>query len=549
MCLNPKLSYHPYHIVHSNMAKDFYVLGVKSTRQDFYDTSISDFINSARLSCGRIDSILLQQVVDSTFCVDSNGHKLPLLLILPCRRCIECSRDYRNDIVSRCLIEAAHCNHVFFYTLTYDDDHVPTEGLVKRHVSSAFKLFREHFSRYVLNGRRLDFTQVYVGEYGSDPRYSMRPHYHGIIFVRDHLSDSELESFFDFFRPRSNPRNITHIVNGRRELLEISSFYSDESHQFLQHWWPYGVLFDLQAPKKNVVALAKYVCKYITKQFFTPNDKQIEAFERIDYPTQTIYTDFDSQFRNPFTIDSSGNIKRFQLDGSTPREGHRNPCFVQLPKREGLAARYIDEYSDYILHSNSPCIQVNVHGVLQRFKVPQSYIRKLFPSLGDICPNISFYYKLFQSLVRKLTVLVDRIVKLSDEDFILNDVQSSSRISQYLRPQLEIFNDFLSKRTIYNSFALSRVRNCVLSFMESFADSLDISKLFDWCLEIFRKHIIFAPESLVVEQIISQKRLYYDSLQVPDLSYSQRESISYARNSYDLYSTNLISYSVYDSIR
>lgn len=546
MCLNPKLTYHPYHIINTGVAKDIYLLGVKVTKQEFYEHDLEWILSQMRDSSGRIEPIEFRKACDSTFAVNSLGEKLPLLLLLNCNRCIECSRQYRSDIVSRCLIEAAHSAHVFFYTLTYDDDHVPTEGLVKSHVSSAFKLFREQFSRYCLNGKRLDFTQIYVGEYGSDHRYSMRPHYHGLIFIKDHLTDSQLVSFFDFFKPKSNPNKISKVQDGVRSVIECSDFYNEEIHSDLQHWWPHGVLFDLEAPKKNVVALSKYVSKYITKQFVKLNNLQIEAFETIKYPTKSIISDRDI---NPYCVKPNGDICRFQHDGKSPLEGHRNPTFVQMPKRVGLACRYLDEYADFIKKSNSPTMQLCIEGAVYRFAIPRIYIRKLFPTASQLCPNITFYYKLFTSLIYKLSSLVDRLVSLSESDMFLFRADKVEKIKDFLTPQLEAFSKKISSLSIYSKLAISKKKYFLLEFMKDVADTLSIGELYQWIFEIFNNHIIFAPDSNSFHILTSLKRRYFADLSIPDFSYNQQVEQSLAKNRYDEYVNNKLMFSVYDSFR
>ena len=72
--------------------------------------------------------------------------------------------------------EASLYDHNSFITLTYNDDHLPSDGSLNHvHFQRFFKRLRKHF-----NGRRIRYYMA--GEYGSKLG---RPHYHAIVFGLD----------------------------------------------------------------------------------------------------------------------------------------------------------------------------------------------------------------------------------------------------------------------------------------------------------------------------------------------------------------------------
>lgn len=93
--------------------------------------------------------------------------------LCPCGKCAGCIRSKRNVWITRTVLESM-CHETdrnFFITLTYDPEHYPEDGLLKkRDVQLFFKRLRKRCGqcRYVI-----------CGEYGKK---TFRPHYHAIIF-------------------------------------------------------------------------------------------------------------------------------------------------------------------------------------------------------------------------------------------------------------------------------------------------------------------------------------------------------------------------------
>lgn len=110
---------------------------------------------------------------------------------LPCGQCASCRLEYSRVWAVRLMHEAAWWEEhyrvfPFFFTLTYDEEHLPLYGmLVKHHVQDFLKRLRAN------TGAKIRY--YVVGEYGSQcPDHQIidcpvcgpiqRPHYHGILF-------------------------------------------------------------------------------------------------------------------------------------------------------------------------------------------------------------------------------------------------------------------------------------------------------------------------------------------------------------------------------
>lgn len=90
-----------------------------------------------------------------------------------CGQCIGCRLERSRQWAMRCMHESQLHKESSFITLTYNPEHVPTDGsLNKRH----FQLFIKKL-RFSLKGRKIRY--FHCGEYGET---FGRPHYHACIF-------------------------------------------------------------------------------------------------------------------------------------------------------------------------------------------------------------------------------------------------------------------------------------------------------------------------------------------------------------------------------
>lgn len=111
---------------------------------------------------------------------------------IPCGSCVGCRMAHAKEWATRCALEAKYHQHVWFVTLTYDDQHLPGDKLLhKEDLQNFFKRLRR---------KGYSFRYFACGEYGET--YD-RPHYHAIIFGLD-LPDltligksSRLENLYD----------------------------------------------------------------------------------------------------------------------------------------------------------------------------------------------------------------------------------------------------------------------------------------------------------------------------------------------------------------
>lgn len=90
----------------------------------------------------------------------------------PCGKCINCRAKSRQEWVFRLRMEYQASDFGLFVTLTYDDEHLPPDGVNIRDVQLFLKRLRKHWKSQTL--------RYYIcSEYGD---HTQRPHYHALLF-------------------------------------------------------------------------------------------------------------------------------------------------------------------------------------------------------------------------------------------------------------------------------------------------------------------------------------------------------------------------------
>lgn len=147
------------------------------------------------------------------------------LFLLPCGRCLGCKVDKARDWSTRCVLESSYYPFSSFITLTYNDQHLPSDG----------KVHREDINQFIdkLKYRGFNFRFFGCAEYGSS---NHRPHYHLITFG---------------YQPDDL---VKHSVGSDGNFLFTS--------KFLESVWSKGFVLVGSASKQS----AGYVARYTTKK-------------------------------------------------------------------------------------------------------------------------------------------------------------------------------------------------------------------------------------------------------------------------------------------
>lgn len=161
-------------------------------------------------------------------------------MVVPCGQCIGCRLERSRQWSVRIMHEAAMHEDNCFLTLTYDDDHLPPDGSLRK----------SDFQKFIAKLRRdLAFyiSYFHCGEYGD---LNWRPHYHAILFGID-------------FRDR------VAFCRGEAGFASYTS-------ATLSKYWEHGISTVGDVSSKSAAYVARYCLKKVN------GDKAVDYYKRVD---------------------------------------------------------------------------------------------------------------------------------------------------------------------------------------------------------------------------------------------------------------------------
>ena len=172
---------------------------------------------------------------------ESKRHDTVKLLSLPCGQCVGCRLERSRQWAIRCMHEAQMHTENCFITLTYDNDHLPSDrSLHYRDFQLFIKRLRKRYP-----GRRIRYYMA--GEYGEN---FGRPHWHACIFGLD-FDDKKL-----WKRTSAN-----------------SLLYRSENLELL---WPFGYSSIGDVTFESAAYVARYIMKKVTGKNASEHYQEID---------------------------------------------------------------------------------------------------------------------------------------------------------------------------------------------------------------------------------------------------------------------------------
>lgn len=174
--------------------------------------------------------------IDDYFVINqATGETYPVYLAVPCGKCALCKEHKAQMWQTRCLAETATSDYPpLFITLTYDNDHLPSEGVNKRDVQLFLKRLRK---RIAFDGYDNHLRYILVSEYGKNTH---RAHYHLLLWNMPYISSDD---------------------------PSCSSWL--KLKQYIEECWQNGFI----AMEKCKDASGKYCMKYLRKECYIPEGK------------------------------------------------------------------------------------------------------------------------------------------------------------------------------------------------------------------------------------------------------------------------------------
>lgn len=380
--------------------------------------------------------------------ISPNGGQ-PLLLSVPCGKCAECKKNKRLEWYFRAYYECLGCvkkgGFVYFDTLTYRDKDLPRLSHfvdMPDNVNDFMCFNYAHFRDFIKNLRSylsynhkgVTFKYFMTSEYGTDERYTHRPHYHLLFFV------------FGPIDPLDFSLLISRLWNyGRTDGLPYK-----ETSYVLEH------IYSGDLSKKVCTKVCNYVSKYVTKD---------STFQKeLDNRMSLLSKHFD---------DDNLKIVRKCVDMF-----HR--------QSQGFGFYYLDSMDKdekYFVKKNFACRMGDSEKVKLCIKLPLYYKRKLFYKclrdsdnkvywqLNKLGYDCSFEY-LCSSITKVTNHIKDVLFNCNDETFV-------SIFRKYLDGR--DIEDFVIYKMFYKGRLRSLFDSCSLRKMfQKYGLSDEEYNLFDW---------------------------------------------------------------------
>lgn len=472
-CENPKVIFHPYarqyfakygiFVIDGVLHKEYLPIGVNTRYNEFPALMKTVF---QKPSC-----LPVQKLIDEKYYFLNGDEVLPMFLVVGCGHCALCDKDKRDDLSARCALETLESKYPpVFVTLTYDDEHLPFDGVQLKDMQDFCKLLRMNFSRYfsVPTGEfskrgvekranaKFDLRIVYCAEYGKNTH---RPHYHALIW------------------------NVP-FVHGQQSDFQ-KHFFDKRGH----------------APKRYA-SMDSIVADIAKKHAPTPVDlrksvaAQVYRLRGMSLLTDLIWCSWKKGFVSVQSCrDSSGRyVAKYIGKGSDVPVG-KNPTFVHWSTRRGLGYKAYEVKFMDILKQNPSLTQLTFtdpkFGKQMRIKIPAYYRRLLAPSL-------SVLGRPFVKRIQLLHNYVDMINVVSRYYCSCSSLLWSDRWN-IIREKYQLF-DFTAKMSVH---ALS---------------SIDAKRLASHCSDLVLNYSLWSDkelERIYVGLVSSANKVYDDLLNFP----------------------------------
>ncbi len=423
----------------------------------------------------------------------------PAFLDVQCNQCAECMEAQRALWRFRSYYEIKHTlknGYVYYDTLTYSNEYVPH---ISRFIDlpanvSDYMCFDSNDWRGFLKRLRSQLSYHYNGvsfkyfltsEYGTDERYTHRPHYHILFFVDNSQTDTPLHPF-----------ELSKLVSSCWPYGRTDGFPYKTAKYVSENIFGYDVGFGIHNSDADVLKVCNYVSKYITKD----SSFQKEINSRLALLRPLLETD-------DFTA-LSRNIRQF----------HR--------QSQGFGLYYItsmcrEEYR--FICDNGACRIKDSDSVVVTIPLPLYYKRKLFYNCykrndGTLFwqPNNAGIDYLYNATIRNIHKATDYYKTI----YINLDSSSQQYIQQLLAGRS--LEDFV----IYKQCYKNRFRD----FHSSLSLSDNEYNLYDWLKTINESLLVnTAPVGSYVDIDVDtdsfsigsiNDALKYDIPLVNDINYS-----------------------------
>ena len=220
MCLAPNIIFNPNYSQHRHEFQFIYIKGQILQQPHLADSTYYP-IDCINIPFGSVK----RDEINEYLAITPDGEVVPIFMVVPCGKCLECIESKRSQIRVRMYLEQmSHDVPPIFVTLTYNNENLPVDGVSREDVKKFLNRFHLYLGRA---GRSTYFRHVFFSEYGS---LNGRPHYHGIIFghsVEDTYKDKM--EFFDILEKAWGKGYVRFDIVHSRAFGYVSKYIGKDS--------------------------------------------------------------------------------------------------------------------------------------------------------------------------------------------------------------------------------------------------------------------------------------------------------------------------------
>ena len=380
----------------------------------------------------------------------------PLKLEVPCGKCAECKKAKRLEWHFRTYHECLDCvnkgGFIYYDTLTYAPEYLPmlSHFIELPESVTDFSCFNHtHWRNFLKNLRRqldyhhkgVKFKYFLTSEYGTDDRYTHRPHYHILFFVFGTIDPYTFSSLVS-----------SCWLYGRTDGLpyKTRTYVADNI---------FGRDLGINEHHNDYLKVTNYVSKYITK---------------------------DSTFQE--TIDNRISLLQEHYDDETLKELRHNIDMFHR-QSQGFGISYIhnlnsEEY-DYIKKNNA-CRIKDSEKVVLTIPLPLYYNRKLFFKMLKNSDGKYFWQPTYDGSLHAYDTAIQSIRKTTN--------RIKSQLANLTDIEQQYINHLLDDRTyedyaIYLLFYKGRCRDLATDYIQKLNFKYDLLtdneyNLYDWLYTI-----------------------------------------------------------------
>ena len=192
---------------------------------------------------------------------------------VPCGKCLGCVLDHSKNRAMRMYLESLYSTCTYFFTLTYNDEHIPSDYQLHK---KDLQVFIQKLRNYYRNEFGITGIRYYAcGEYGGN---TGRPHFH-VVFFNLPLSRLDFKFFYN--------KNIDLSCHQVGSAFNGNKYYD---YEFLEKIWDKGFHYVTDC---DDIAVFNYVARYVNKK------KQLDDNTKKILKEKGIQTEFNLMSTRP----------------------------------------------------------------------------------------------------------------------------------------------------------------------------------------------------------------------------------------------------------